>query len=169
MYAPWLFLATSSVLFLACPVVDQSLGAARDKVLWNKTANYSALAHTAKKPLRPPAKEASRRSRIKSPPPADPPAPRILATFDYGDTALWTGSADQSFLMSKPQPTRCEWAGSIVKGYAFDHVEPQTCEGSVLRFEAMRGGQKFRIDVSALNGDLINVEKIKARRDHPAE
>jgi hypothetical protein len=169
MYAPWLFLATSSILFLACPLVDQSPGAARDKVLWNKTANYNALAHPVKKRLPPPAREGTRSSRFKSPPPRDPPAPRILATFDYGDTTLWTGSADQSFLMSKPQPTRCEWAGSIVKGYAFDNIEPRTCQGSVLSFEAMRGGQKFRIDVSALNGDLISVEKIKTGNDHPAK
>jgi hypothetical protein len=169
MYAAWLFLATSFILILGCPLVDESLGATRDKVLWNKTANYTTFTHPAKKRFRPLAKEGPKSSRIKSPPPSEPPAPRILATFEYGDTTLWTGSADQSFLMSKPQPTRCEWAGSIVKGYAFDNIEPRMCDGSVLSFEATRDGQKFRIEVSALNGDLISVEKIKTETNRSAE
>jgi hypothetical protein len=69
-------------------------------------------------------------------------------------------------MVSKPQPTRCEWARSIVKGYAFDNVEPKKCEGSILSFEAIRSGQKFQIEVSALNGDLISVEKIGADGAH---
>lgn len=56
---------------------------------------------------------------------------------------------------------RCEKAKATISRYAFAEIEAISCKGNVYRFSAMRDGKKFSIKVSALNGDLLEVEKLE--------
>lgn len=57
---------------------------------------------------------------------------------------------------------KCEKAKATVRKYAFVNVEAKSCEGEIFRFSASRDGKLFAIKVSALSGDLLEVEKLSA-------
>jgi len=85
------------------------------------------------------------------------PTIRILATFQLYDGPLAHAPAEDP--IAKPAPSKCEWVKSIVAGYAFENVTPQTCTGSVFTYEARRADKTYLIQASALNGELIKVER----------
>src|SRR5215207_3653904 len=87
------------------------------------------------------------------------PTIRILATFQLYDGPLAHAPAEDPTALAKPAPSKCEWVQSIVAGYAFENVTPQTCTGSVFTYEARRADKTYLIQASALNGELIKVER----------
>jgi hypothetical protein len=87
------------------------------------------------------------------------PTFRILATFQYDDGTLAHAPPKTPTALARPAPGKCEWVQSIVAGYAFENVTPKTCTGSVFTYEARRADRTYLIQASALNGDLIKVER----------
>jgi hypothetical protein len=90
------------------------------------------------------------------------PTNRILATFQFDHDALAYAPVEEPVALARPAPGKCEWVRSIVAGYAFDHVTPKACTGSVYTYEARRGDRAFLIQASALNGDLVKVERMSS-------
>ena len=87
------------------------------------------------------------------------PTFRILATFQFDDSALAHAPSENPTALARLAPGKCEWVQSIVAGYAFENVTPRTCTGSVFTYEARRADRTYLIQASALNGDLIKVER----------
>jgi hypothetical protein len=154
--------ATAVAVIASCAVLPkQSMAATRDKVLWDKKANFNVSQfHMQKHKTEPPPNKVE---DLQSPAILGPP--KIIDTFQLeGDTTLTTATT-APVAISIPRPTRCDWAKSIVAAYAFENVIPKTCNLGVLRFEATRQGRKFSIQVSAVNGDLIKVERIDTNEE----
>jgi hypothetical protein len=91
------------------------------------------------------------------------PTFRILATFQFDDAALAHAPSENPTALARPAPGKCEWVQSIVAGYAFENVTPRTCTGSVFTYEARRADRTYLIQASALNGELIKVERTSER------
>ena len=87
------------------------------------------------------------------------PTYRILATFQFDDGALAHAPPENPKALARPAPGKCGWVQSIVAGYAFEYVTPKTCTGSVFTYQARRADRTYLIQASALNGDLIKVER----------
>jgi hypothetical protein len=172
MYSWWLNIITA-VAVLAPNMIPtgQVNASARDRVYWHKTVNYNLSRPQQKLRTTIGKKVTSRqavipnsqsgKNRVSQP-------VKILATFDYGESALGVSKVTWAAPL-KPAPARCEWARSIVQGYVFDNVEAKRCEGSVYDFEAIRGGKRFSIKVNAINGELIKVEKFEVTSDARAQ
>jgi hypothetical protein len=64
----------------------------------------------------------------------------------------------------KPAPATagmtCDKATSIVGGYGFSSVKPETCNGKVYAFNATRDGKSFAIKVDSASGELTEVKKL---------
>ena len=54
----------------------------------------------------------------------------------------------------------CDKAGSIITGYGFSSVKPDSCKGKVYAFNATRDGRSFAIKVDAASGELTEVKKL---------
>jgi hypothetical protein len=93
------------------------------------------------------------------------PTYRILATFQFDDVALAHAPPENPTALARSAPGKCEWVQSIVAGYAFENVTPRTCTGSVFTYQARRADRTYLIQASALNGELIKVE----RRSEPTQ
>jgi hypothetical protein len=91
------------------------------------------------------------------------PTYRILATFQIDDAALAHAPPENPRALVRPAPGKCDWVRSIVAGYAFENVTPQVCTGSVFTYEAIRADRTYLIQASALNGELIKVERTSER------
>jgi hypothetical protein len=157
MHVRWLAVLTAfAVMHSSLVLAEQSQFSGRDKIHWRKVTNYNVRSVSTKKII-PKIAVTSKAVPEQS---INPQPPRILATFDYGGSAVSMGPANELFAAPKAAPVRCEWARSIVSGYAFENVEAKACEGSMYDFEAMRGGKRFSIQISALNGELIKVQRI---------
>ena len=55
----------------------------------------------------------------------------------------------------------CDKAGSIVSGYGFESVKPQTCKGKTYAFAATRDGKSFAIKLDSASGELTEVKKLQ--------
>lgn len=174
MHIRWYIVATAvAAIALGILLSEQSHASARDsardKVYWDKASNFNSPQPTGhkRKPLSR-NKQAPNNAVMSNTAPGksgnQQPA-RILGSSGFRDSALRTNSASQAASAPKPAPTRCEWARSIVNGYAFANVEARTCEGSIYSLEATREGKRFSIQISALNGELIKVERIESGID----
>lgn len=157
----WPILAATVIATMAnCVLLEgQSFGAQRDKILWSKKANFKANFNLTDRPSQKPRAPVLTRENHGFERALTPQPPKILATFELEEGAH-PQEAPASVLASRPTPTRCEWAKSIVAGFAFENVKATACDRSVLAFEATRDGRKYAIEVSAINGDLIKVERI---------
>lgn len=152
-------------------LAEQYPAASREKVLWDKTANYN-ISVPARHKISVPArhkqtqtilakkKSASVRHSAPSKWEKTKRTPRILQTFDYGESSLVVKPVSQTVALATPPPSRCEWARSIVAGYAFGNVQAKSCEGSIYVFEGTRDVRTFLIEISGIDGDLIKVEKV---------
>ena len=154
----WSILA---LLIAAASLAPESAGA-RDQIAWSKTTNFN-LHRTLE---RTPAKKLTRKKARAMAPTAsagkalEAPGYRILATFPLEDDVPISEPPDPHEFVARPPPDRCEWIRSIVATYAFENVRPTSCFGSVYSFEAERGERRFQIQASALNGDLVKVERL---------
>ena len=54
----------------------------------------------------------------------------------------------------------CDKAVSIVSGYGFSGVKPDSCKGKVYAFNATRDGRNFAIKFNAASGELTEVKKL---------
>jgi hypothetical protein len=54
----------------------------------------------------------------------------------------------------------CGKAESIITGYGFSGVKPQSCTGKVYAFNATRGGRNFAIKLDPATGELTEVKKL---------
>jgi hypothetical protein len=63
-----------------------------------------------------------------------------------------------------PSPTTsalsCGKAGTIIEGYGFSGVKPESCKGKIFAFNATRGGRTFAIKLDAASGELTEVRKL---------
>ncbi len=73
----------------------------------------------------------------------------------------------QAATVAKPAPPAppkntlsCDKAGSIIAGYGFAGVKPDSCKGKVYAFNATRDGRTFAIKVDAASGELTEVKKL---------
>jgi hypothetical protein len=166
----WNVITAVAVLAISAFLTEQSKASAGDKVYWHKTVNYN-LSRFEQKLRSPTVRKLTIKHGVSSNAQSDKSRSlqpvKILATFDYGESALGVSPATQPAPL-KPTPVRCEWARSIVQGYLFEDIEAKTCKGSIYDFEAMRGAKKFSIRVNAINGELIKVEKIESASDQRA-
>lgn len=55
----------------------------------------------------------------------------------------------------------CEKAGSIVAGYGFENVKPESCKGKTYAFAAVREGKTFSIKLDSASGELTEVKKLQ--------
>lgn len=55
----------------------------------------------------------------------------------------------------------CDKATTIVSGYGFTAVKPETCKGKTYAFNATRGGKSFTVKVDAASGELTEVKKLQ--------
>ena len=167
----WSVITAVAVVAISAFLTEQSKASARDKVYWHKTVNYNLSRPEQKRPSTT-VKKLTIRHGVSGNAQSDEsrslqPA-KILATFDYGESALGVSPVNQPAPLI-PTPVRCEWARSIVQGYLFENVEVKRCKGSIYDFEAMRGAKRFSIRVNAINGELIKVEKIDSASDQRAQ
>jgi hypothetical protein len=102
------------------------------------------------------------------------PAKPDVATVPQSNTAAAPDIESKELaLLGKTEssltaPTaRCGRAKVTVSRYAFADVEPISCTGDVYRFSASREGDKFVVKVRALNGELLEVEKLKPSSGSP--
>ena len=82
----------------------------------------------------------------------------------HDDGPLAHASPEEPTALARPAPGKCEWVQSIVAGYAFENITPKTCTGSVFTYEARRADRTYLIQASALNGELIKVERLSRRK-----
>jgi hypothetical protein len=148
-------------LLAAGGLPDSAEGSDRRGVTWKKTANFNnhqpRLAIVKSKKRKAKVEVAHSRPSVKK---FEAPAKRVLATFELDDSALSLAPPEEPLALAKPTPGKCEWVRSIVAGYAFENVTPRSCAGSVFTFEARRGDRTFLVQASALNGELVKVERI---------
>jgi hypothetical protein len=143
-----------------------NLASDRNGTVWAKQTNFNnpqprrAIVNIAKK--KKPTQIARASSTRKE---SEPPANRVLATFDLDEDAVALIPPEEPVTKVKPTPGKCEWVRSIVTAYAFEDVTPKVCTGSVFTYEAHRGDRTFLIQASALYGDLIKVERTDAPQD----
>lgn len=55
----------------------------------------------------------------------------------------------------------CDKAASIVTGYGFEAVKPETCKGKTYAFAATRDGKSFAIKLDSASGELTEVKKLQ--------
>jgi hypothetical protein len=55
----------------------------------------------------------------------------------------------------------CDKAGSIISGYGFSSVTPNSCKGDIYAFSATRSGKNYRISLNAASGELTEVKKVQ--------
>jgi C1A family cysteine protease len=60
-----------------------------------------------------------------------------------------------------PAGMSCDKAGQIITGYGFTSVKPQICTGKVYAFNATRSGKNYLVKLSAANGELTEVKKLR--------
>jgi hypothetical protein len=158
-------LATAAVIVHGGFLAERSPVYAGDKIDWNKSVNFntSKAAPRKNKPRDVSRKKQTSRHEVAIVPELEqePVLPPVEISAPASAHPLWTGSLSEPVL-PKSAPERCEWARSIVAGYAFGNVEATNCRGSVYRFEATRDEKRFSIEVSAVNGQLTKVEKLQA-------
>ena len=67
--------------------------------------------------------------------------------------------------VKKPAPSAagmsCDKAGSIISGYGFSSVTPNSCKGQVFAFNATRSGKAYVVKLSAASGELTEVKKVQ--------
>jgi hypothetical protein len=80
-----------------------------------------------------------------------------------GDPAAAALSADKSKAAARPATSSisCGKAGEIVSGYGFSGVTPQSCNGKLYAFTAMRDGKSFAIKLDPASGELAEVKKLQ--------
>ncbi|HEY7765891.1 MAG TPA: hypothetical protein VIB38_12945 [Aestuariivirgaceae bacterium] len=150
----------SILAFLAAALLAAESAEARDKIAWSKTTNFNLHRTLEKTPAKQLTRKKERATASAAGTIVEEPGYRILATFPLEEDApISEPSAPQEFV-TRPPPDRCEWIRSIVATFAFDNVRPTSCLGSVYSFEAERGERRFLIEASALNGDLMKVERL---------
>jgi hypothetical protein len=158
-------LATAVVVLHGWFLGERSPVYAGDRINWNKAVNFntSKAAPRKNKPRAVFQKKQTPRHEVAIVPELEdkPVLPPVEISAPPSAHPLWTGSLNEPVL-PKSAPERCEWARSIVAGYAFGNVEATNCSGSVYRFEATRDEKRFSIEVSAVNGQLTKVEKLEA-------
>lgn len=54
----------------------------------------------------------------------------------------------------------CEKAATVISGYGFSDVSPESCAGKTYAFAAKRDGRSFAIKVDAASGELSEVKKL---------
>jgi hypothetical protein len=144
---------------------DSALASDRNGTNWKKLVNFNnpqpRRAIVKMKKVKP-AHVARASSPSRKPEPA---SPRILATFELDPDALALASPEEPVMPVKPAPGKCEWVQSIVVGYAFEDVTAKVCTGSVFTYEAHRGDRTYLVQASALNGELVKVERTDAPQD----
>ena len=132
----------------------------RGSIAWKKSTNFNN--HPPRQAV---AKIRKRRPRVEiaqshgAGKKTEAPNYRILATFQFDDAALAHAPPENPRALVRPAPGKCDWVRSIVAGYAFENVTPQVCTGSVFTYEARRADRTYLIQASALNGELIKVER----------
>lgn len=105
------------------------------------------------------------------PEPAQPPKPRQkkAAKAPAKPAAQKVASAPRTGASAgttaEPQPAKsaavtCDKAGSIISGYGFSGVKPETCSGELYAFNAMRDGRNFAIKFDSRSGELTDVKKL---------
>jgi hypothetical protein len=159
----WLSILSGLFVLTLCGVQDGAPASERSGATWKKTTNFNNHQHRElmvkmkkAKAAVPVAKSSSSKNKLVA------PTYRVLATFQPDQDALVHAPVDEPIAVARPTPGKCEWVRSIVTGYAFDHVTPKACTGSVYTFEARRGDRLFLIQASALNGDLVRVERLSS-------
>ncbi len=152
------------IVFLTVGGLPESVTASdRNGMAWQKVTNFNNHQYPqtmVKMKRTKPAAQVARFSSTRKKP--EPPAYRILATFQLDQDALALAPAEEPVAPAKPVPGKCEWVRSIVVGYAFENVAPKVCTGSVFTYEARRGGRSYLVQASALTGELIKVERTDA-------
>lgn len=58
-------------------------------------------------------------------------------------------------------PVSCARARTIVSGFGFGNVRTITCRGKTYHFDATRDGKPYNIKISALSGELKQVNRLK--------
>jgi len=164
MKSVWSVLIGLAVLTMGI-VPDATLASDRNGTVWTKQANFNnhqprqAIVKIRKtKPV-----HVARASASSNKP--ETPSNRVLATFQLDEGALALVPPKGPVTPAKPAPGKCEWVRSIVAAYAFEDVNPKVCTGSVFTYEARRGDRTFFIEASALNGELIKVERTDGPQD----
>ncbi len=61
---------------------------------------------------------------------------------------------------AKSAAVGCDKAGSIISGYGFSNVKPQSCTGKLYAFNAVRDGRNFAIKLDPRSGELTEVKKL---------
>jgi hypothetical protein len=145
---------------------SSTLASDRNGTIWSKRTNFNnpqprrAIVKIVKRTK--PARITRASSTPKEP---EPPTNRVLATFELDEDAVAFIPPEEPVTTVKPTPGKCEWVRSIVAAYAFEGVRPKVCTGSVFTYEAHRGDRTFLIQVSALYGELIKVERTDIPQD----
>lgn len=152
-------------LLTAGAMPELALASDRNGPSWKKLANFNNQQRRqaiVKMKRTKPAHVARASSPSKKP---EAPSYRVLATFELDDDALALAPQAEPVMPVKPAPGKCEWVKSIVVGYAFEDVTPKICTGGVFTYQARRGDRTFHIQASALNGELLKVERTDAPQD----
>ena len=157
----WWSILVGLLVLNTCFVQDGALASNRSGATWKKTTNFNnherrevMVKMKKARAAVPVAQSSPSQNKFEAPP------NRILATFQFDHDALAHAPVEEPVALARPAPGKCEWVRSIVTGYAFDHVTPKACTGSVYTYEARRGDRTFLIQASALNGDLVKVERL---------
>ncbi|MDP4823584.1 MAG: hypothetical protein NWR47_06515 [Aestuariivirgaceae bacterium] len=89
--------------------------------------------------------------RFRVQPPVRPKAPDVAATQ--------RAPTKTASVAEKIGPVSCAKAQDVVAGYGFGNVKPVTCEGKIFGFSALRDGKTYRVQVSAVTGEITEVRK----------
>ena len=85
------------------------------------------------------------------------PVTKVTANTELDPEVKLTGAA-------KPAPSTksigCTAGAAVVTGYGFGDVKPKTCTGSTYAYTASRGGKSYLIELTATNGEVVNVKKL---------
>lgn len=159
----WWSILIGLVVLTVGGLPDSVLASDRNGMAWQKSTNFNNHQNRqilVKMKRTKPATQVARFSSTRKKP--EPPAYRILATFQLDQDALALAPAQEPVAPAKPVPGKCEWVRSIVVGYAFEDVAPKVCTGSVFTYGARRGGRSYIVQASSLTGELVKVERTDA-------
>jgi hypothetical protein len=152
-------------------LAEQCPASPRDEVLWTKAANYNVRVPPRRNALAVVSKKKHTHVTLNVLPETvkKQRPPRILATFDYGEASLVVKPVSHTVAPPVPPPSRCEWARSVVAGFAFGNVKVHSCEGTIFTFVGSRDVRTFLIKISGIDGNLVKVEQVGSAKSEAPE
>ena len=150
----WWSILIGLVVLTVGGLPDSVLASDRNGMAWQKSTNFNNHQNRqilVKMKRTKPATQVARFSSTKKKP--EPPAYRILATFQLDQDALALAPAQEPVAPAKPVPGKCEWVRSIVVGMPLRMSLPRSARAasSPMEHDAEAGATSSRQAPSPAN------------------